>query len=158
VSTLIQKTNALFWKRTSHKPGQPLDALNPSDRKMMRVWISIFDEVQGRQRKRPKKQLRRRRGKPRTALSVSLRRQWRMGILLRHWSTAAQLAEALGVSKATAQRDLDLLSDLFVVSARVSERNDQTGVVATSYESPECVCFTNRGVSLRRGWRLRCRS
>jgi predicted DNA-binding transcriptional regulator YafY len=45
-----------------------------------------------------------------------------MGILLRHWSTVAQLAIALGVSKATAQRDLDLLSDLFVVSTRVDRR------------------------------------
>jgi hypothetical protein len=46
----------------------------------------------------------------------ALRRQWLTGILLQRGSwTVAQIAETLGVSKATCQRDLDLLADLFDV-------------------------------------------
>ena len=52
----------------------------------------------------------------RDRLSRALRRQWRAGILLqrRSWSITA-LARTLGVSKATCQRDVDLLADLFAV-------------------------------------------
>lgn len=52
----------------------------------------------------------------RERLSRALRRQWQTGLLLQRklW-TVAQLATALGVSKATCQRDLDLLAELFVV-------------------------------------------
>lgn len=46
----------------------------------------------------------------------ALRRQWLTGILLQRGAwTVAQIAETLGVSKATCQRDLDLLADLFDV-------------------------------------------
>ena len=46
--------------------------------------------------------------------SCAMRRQWLTGILLQRgpW-TVAQLAEWLGVSKATSQRDLFILADLF---------------------------------------------
>ena len=48
--------------------------------------------------------------------SKALRRQWLTGILLqRGFWTVAQLADTLGVSKATCQRDLGLLGDLFHV-------------------------------------------
>lgn len=77
----------------------------------------------------------RRRGKPRAPFSLALRRQWRMGILLRRWRTIAQLAETLDVSKATAQRDLDLLSDLFVVSTRVDRRKHRQ---RRYYRMPGC--------------------
>ncbi|HSX22571.1 MAG TPA: DeoR family transcriptional regulator [Gaiellaceae bacterium] len=53
----------------------------------------------------------------RERLSRALRRQWLTGTLLQRrgsW-TVAQLADALGVSKATCQRDLDLLAELFHV-------------------------------------------
>lgn len=52
----------------------------------------------------------------RERLSRALRRQWRAGILLqrRSWSIVT-LARALGVSKATCQRDVNLLADLFAV-------------------------------------------
>jgi len=52
----------------------------------------------------------------RERLSRALRRQWLTGALLqRDFWTVAQLADALGVSKATCQRDLDLLAELFDV-------------------------------------------
>ena len=56
-------------------------------------------------------------GKPRPSLSRALFRQWRMGMLLqaRAW-TCADLAAELGVSKATAQRDLDILRRLFAIT------------------------------------------
>lgn len=56
------------------------------------------------------------RSSPRERLSRALRRQWLTGALLqRGFWTVAQLADVLGVSKATCQRDLDLLVELFVV-------------------------------------------
>lgn len=53
----------------------------------------------------------------RARLSRALRRQWLTGTLLqrRGFWTVAQIADALGVSKATCQRDLDLLAELFEV-------------------------------------------
>ena len=58
--------------------------------------------------------------------SKALRRQWLTGILLQRglW-TVAQLADTLGVSKATCQRDLDLLGDLFYVRMEHDPRHSQ---------------------------------
>jgi len=56
----------------------------------------------------------------------ALRRQWLTGILLqRGYWTVAQLAETLGVSKATAQRDLNMLADLFRVREVIDPRHSQ---------------------------------
>ena len=56
----------------------------------------------------------------------ALRRQWLTGILLQRglW-TVAQLAVTLGVSKATSQRDLNLLADLFHVREVIGRRHSQ---------------------------------
>lgn len=64
--------------------------------------------------------------KARAKTSRTLRRQWLTGILLQRgqW-TVVQVADTLGVSKATCQRDLDLLADLFVVDAVKDPRHSQ---------------------------------
>ena len=58
--------------------------------------------------------------------SRALRRQWLTGILLQRglW-TVAQIAKTLGVSKATCQRDLYLLADLFNVREVIDPRHSQ---------------------------------
>lgn len=58
--------------------------------------------------------------------SRALRRQWLTGILLQRgpW-TVAQLAEWLGVSKATSQRDLYVLADLFDIHETIDPRHNQ---------------------------------
>jgi hypothetical protein len=58
--------------------------------------------------------------------SRALRRQWLTGILLQRglW-TVAQIAETLCVSKATCQRDLYLLADLFHVREVIDPRHSQ---------------------------------
>ncbi len=62
----------------------------------------------------------------RSKASRALRRQWLTGILLQRgpW-TVAQLAETLGVSKATSQRDLALLGDLFDIRMTVDPHHLQ---------------------------------
>lgn len=58
-----------------------------------------------------------RRSKSRPSLSRALFRQWRMGMLLQKQAwTCADLAAELGISKATAQRDLDILRRLFAIT------------------------------------------
>lgn len=58
--------------------------------------------------------------------SCAMRRQWLTGILLQRgpW-TVAQLAEWLGVSKATSQRDLYVLADLFDIHETIDPRHNQ---------------------------------
>lgn len=57
--------------------------------------------------------------KPRPSLSRALYRQWQMGMLLQDQAwTCADLAAELGISKATAQRDLDILRRLFAITTR----------------------------------------
>ena len=46
-------------------------------------------------------------------------------LLQRHTWSCAGLAAKLGISKATAQRDLDILRRLFVVTARTHRRHAQ---------------------------------
>lgn len=59
-------------------------------------------------------------------LSRALRRQWMTGILLQRGSwTVAQLADTLCVSKATCQRDLDLLAGLFIVNIEKDPHHQQ---------------------------------
>lgn len=56
----------------------------------------------------------------------SLRRQWAVGMFLqKQWWTVAGLAKAFAVSKATMQRDVDLLRGLFKVSAKTDRRHSQ---------------------------------
>lgn len=43
---LIDETNARFWDRTNYKRGQKLDMSIAADRKMAKVWMEIFHEVQ----------------------------------------------------------------------------------------------------------------
>ena len=75
---------------------------------------------------RTRKGLAKKRASPRERLSRALRRQWLTGALLQRklW-TVAQLADVLGVSKATCQRDLDLLAELFVVRTVKDPRHRQ---------------------------------
>jgi hypothetical protein len=44
-ATLTNETNARFWRRTRHKPGQRLDMTDPRDRAMAKVWLDVFAEV-----------------------------------------------------------------------------------------------------------------
>ena len=75
---------------------------------------------------RTRKGLAKKRASPRERLSRALRRQWLTGALLQRklW-TIAQLADVLGVSKATCQRDLYLLADLFHVREVIGRRHSQ---------------------------------
>ena len=75
---------------------------------------------------RTRKGLAKKRASPRERLSRALRRQWLTGALLQRklW-TVAQLADVLGVSKMTCQRDLDLLAELFVVRTVKDPRHRQ---------------------------------
>lgn len=58
--------------------------------------------------------------------SKTIRRQWAVGMLLQKepW-TVARLAKAFKVSKATMQRDIDLLRSLFKVSVKRDKRHSQ---------------------------------
>ena len=42
---LDHETDARFWAQTNYRPGQKLDAANPTDRAMMKVWSDIFAKV-----------------------------------------------------------------------------------------------------------------
>lgn len=59
-------------------------------------------------------------------LSMALRRQWAIGIMIQShaWSVAG-LARAFGVSKATIQRDIDLLRGLFKISVLDDPQHSQ---------------------------------
>jgi hypothetical protein len=43
---LIDATNDRFWQTTNYKPGQKLDMSIAEDRKMAKVWMKIFHELQ----------------------------------------------------------------------------------------------------------------
>ena len=59
----------------------------------------------------------RRKRSKRPSLSRALCRQWRVGMLLQKQAwTCAELATELGISKPTAQRDLDILRRLFAIT------------------------------------------
>ena len=63
---------------------------------------------------------------PRASLSRALFRQWRMGMLLQKQAwTCTDLATKVGVSKATAQRDLDILRRLFVITTHADRGHMQ---------------------------------
>jgi len=42
---LNRETDARFWAQTGYKVGQKLDAKNPTDRAMMKVWLDVFAKV-----------------------------------------------------------------------------------------------------------------
>lgn len=43
---LYKEANARFWRDTRYKPGQNLDMADVQDRKMAKVWMDIFRQVQ----------------------------------------------------------------------------------------------------------------
>ena len=45
-AALYKKTNRYFWKQTSYKPGQKLDMALEQDRRMAKVWMEIFRQMQ----------------------------------------------------------------------------------------------------------------
>jgi hypothetical protein len=45
--SLVKETNERFWARTNYKPGRKLDMSDPSDRKMSKIWLLLYDEVRG---------------------------------------------------------------------------------------------------------------
>jgi len=45
-AALYKEANIRFWKRTNYKPGQSLDMTIEQDRKMAKVWMDIFHQVQ----------------------------------------------------------------------------------------------------------------
>ena len=41
----VGETDAQFWAQTHYKPGQKLDPHDPTDRKMISVWIDLYRRV-----------------------------------------------------------------------------------------------------------------
>jgi hypothetical protein len=45
-AALYKETNVRFWRQTNYKPGQKLDMAIEQDRRMAKVWMDIFHQVQ----------------------------------------------------------------------------------------------------------------
>lgn len=43
---LYKETNTRFWNRTHYKPGQKLDMSIPEDKRMAKIWVDIYHDVQ----------------------------------------------------------------------------------------------------------------
>ena len=62
---------------------------------------------------------------PRTSSTV-IKRQWKIGLALQRqpW-TIAELAKAFRVTKSTAQRDVDILRELFIITRTTDQDHSQ---------------------------------